>query len=171
MSWIFVDAEIRANAGQYFDRYSGVERVVPAKRVVVVVGCVDSSQILLNSTSRLFLGGLGNASDMLRRYLCEQVRIDVHGFAPQLLGVASRNDDGTSMGRVRRFRCIGAARVAGGPIRPSRCWIAGTACAKPQTCLSLMERPFQQRRRKPDAHDHGVELAGHGQSGRTDPPP
>ncbi len=85
---------------QYFDRYSGAERKVPAKRVVVGAGCVDAARILLNSTSRQFLDGLGNASDTLGRYLCEQVRINVHGFAPQLLGAPSRNDDGISDGHL-----------------------------------------------------------------------
>ncbi|MDE0103076.1 MAG: GMC family oxidoreductase [Bryobacterales bacterium] len=34
------------------------------------------------------------------RYLCEQVRINVHGFAPQLYGAPASNDDGISGGHV-----------------------------------------------------------------------
>ncbi len=97
---IFVDDNGLANAVQYFDRHSGEERVVPAKRVIVGAGCVDSTRILLNSRSRRFSEGIGNASGVLGRYLCEQVRINVQGFAPQLYGAASRNDDGISGGHV-----------------------------------------------------------------------
>jgi len=97
---VFVNEEGRASRVQYFDRHSGEERVVPAKRVIVGAGCVDSTRILLNSTSRHFPDGLGNSSDTLGRYLCEQVRVNVHGFAPQLYGAASRNDDGISGGHV-----------------------------------------------------------------------
>ena len=97
---IFVADSGRANAVQYFDRHSGEERVVPAKRVIVGAGCVDSTRILLNSRSRHFPEGIGNASGVLGRYLCEQVRINVQGFAPQLYGAASRNDDGISGGHI-----------------------------------------------------------------------
>lgn len=97
---IFVDDEGRANAVQYFHRHSGQERIAPAKRVVVGAGCVDSTRILLNSRSRHFRDGLGNASGVLGRYLCEQVRINVQGFAPQLYGTPPRNDDGISGGHV-----------------------------------------------------------------------
>ena len=100
VSRIFVNSEGRASAVQYFDRHSGAERVVPAKRVILGAGCVDSTRILLNSASRLFPDGLGNASGTLGRYLCEQVRINVHGFAPQLLGAPARNDDGISGGHL-----------------------------------------------------------------------
>ncbi len=97
---IFVDEEARASGVQYFDRLTGAETVIPAKRVVLGAGCVDSTRILLNSVSRRFPDGLGNASDALGKYLCEQVRVNVHGFAPQLYGAPSRNDDGISGGHV-----------------------------------------------------------------------
>ncbi len=97
---IFVDDNGLANAVEYFNRHSGEERVAPAKRVIVGAGCVDSTRILLNSRSRHFPEGIGNASGVLGRYLCEQVRINVQGFAPQLYGAASRNDDGISGGHV-----------------------------------------------------------------------
>ena len=97
---IFADGQARANAVRYFDRYAAEERVVPAKRVILGAGCVDLTQILLNSVSRQFPSGLGNASGTLGKYLCEQVRINVHGFAPQLYAAASRNDDGISGGHV-----------------------------------------------------------------------
>ena len=100
VSRIFVDDEGRASAVQYFERTSGEERVVPARRVVLGAGCVDSTRILLNSRSRHFPTGLGDASGTLGRYLCEQVRINVHGFAPQLYGAPASNDDGISGGHL-----------------------------------------------------------------------
>ena len=59
---IFADGQARANAVRYFNRYAAEERVVPAKRVILGAGCVDLTQILLNSVSRQFPSGLGKGA-------------------------------------------------------------------------------------------------------------
>jgi choline dehydrogenase-like flavoprotein len=63
---------------------------------VIVVGasCVDSTRLLLNSKSERHPDGLGNASDVIGRYLCEQIRLNVTGFFPVLVGTPTRNDRG-----------------------------------------------------------------------------
>ena len=89
-----------ANAVRYFERLTGDERVIPAKRVVLAASTVDSTRILLNSKSNTHPNGLGNGSDVIGRYLCEQFRFHILAFAPQLYGRAASNDDGISGGHI-----------------------------------------------------------------------
>ena len=93
---ILVNDEGLASGVQYFDRHTGAERTVPAKRVVVAASCIDSTRILLNSKSRQYPNGIGNASGVIGKYLCDQVRFHVRAFAPELMGRAATNDDGIS---------------------------------------------------------------------------
>jgi choline dehydrogenase-like flavoprotein len=83
-----------ARGVQYFDRQTGAERQALAKVVVVGASCVDSTRILLNSKSSRHPNGLGNGSDVIGRYLCEQIRLNHTGYFPQLEGTPTRNDRG-----------------------------------------------------------------------------
>jgi choline dehydrogenase-like flavoprotein len=83
-----------ARGVQYFDRKSGAEREVLGRVVVLGASCVDSTRILLNSVSPRHPNGIGNGSDVIGRYLCEQVRINVKGFAHALYGTPRQNDLG-----------------------------------------------------------------------------
>jgi choline dehydrogenase-like flavoprotein len=91
---ILVDDRGRARGVQYFDRVTGAERQVLAKVVVVGASCVDSTRILLNSTSDKHPNGIGNSSDAIGRYLCEQIRLNLRGFMPALFGNAFHHDYG-----------------------------------------------------------------------------
>jgi choline dehydrogenase-like flavoprotein len=91
---ILVDDSGLANGVQYFDRYSKEERRIAGKRVVVAASCIDSTRILLNSTSPRYPNGIGNSSDVIGRYLAEQIRFTMRGFAPELMGGKVYNDDG-----------------------------------------------------------------------------
>ena len=91
---ILVDDRGLANGVQYFDRYTKQERRIFGKRVVVAASCVDSTRILLNSSSPRFPNGIGNSSDVVGRYLSEQIRFTMRGFAPELIGGKVYNDDG-----------------------------------------------------------------------------
>ena len=91
---ILVDDRGLANGVQYFDRTTRAEHRVFAKRVVLGASCVDSTRILLNSKSSAYPNGIGNSSDVVGRYLCEQIRCNVTGFVPELLGRPVQNDDG-----------------------------------------------------------------------------
>jgi len=91
---ILVDDRGLASGVQYFDRYTKEEHKIYGKRVVVGASCVDSTRILLNSTSSRYPNGIGNSSDVIGRYLSEQIRITMHGFAPDLMGGKIYNDDG-----------------------------------------------------------------------------
>jgi choline dehydrogenase-like flavoprotein len=91
---VLTDAEGQANGVQYFDRYTKEERRIRARVVVVAASCIDSTRILLNSKSRQHPNGIGNSSDVIGRYLSEQVRLHMYGFVPELLGGPVGNDDG-----------------------------------------------------------------------------
>jgi len=91
---ILTDDSGRASGVQYFDRYTGNERQVNARVVVVGASCMDSTRILLNSKSRTYPTGLGNSSDMLGRNFSEQIMAHVSGFLPELFGQKYTNDDG-----------------------------------------------------------------------------
>jgi choline dehydrogenase-like flavoprotein len=83
-----------ASGVQYFDRNTKGERRILAKRVIVAASCVDSTRILLNSRCPRFPNGIGNSSDVIGRYLSEQIRFTIRGFAPELIGGKVYNDDG-----------------------------------------------------------------------------
>ena len=97
---ILVNDEGLASGVRYFDRRSGNERTVPAKRVVVAASAVDSARLLLNSKSRQYPNGIGNGADVIGRYLVEQIRFRVRAFAPELIGRPASNDDGISGGHI-----------------------------------------------------------------------
>ena len=83
-----------ATGVQYFDRQTGAEHQALGKVVVVGASCVDSTRILLNSKAGRHPNGLGNGSDVIGRYLCEQIRLNVTGYFPSLAGTPTRNDRG-----------------------------------------------------------------------------
>lgn len=91
---ILVDDRGLAKGVQYFDRKTGAEQQVLGRVVVLGASCVDSTRILLNSKSEKYPNGLGNGSDVIGRYLCEQIRLNVKGYLPVLAGAATRNDRG-----------------------------------------------------------------------------
>ncbi|PYQ17116.1 MAG: GMC family oxidoreductase [Acidobacteria bacterium] len=91
---ILVDDHGLARGVQYFHRRTGEEREVHGKVVVLGASCVDSTRILLNSKSERYPNGVGNGSDVIGRYLCEQIRIHVKGFLPELYGMPWQNDRG-----------------------------------------------------------------------------
>jgi len=91
---LLVDDRGLARGVQYFDRKTGEEREILAKVVVVGASCMDSTRILLNSRSERYPNGIGNGSDVIGRYLCEQVRINVKGVLYDLYGTERRYDKG-----------------------------------------------------------------------------
>ncbi len=125
---ILVNDEGLASGVRYFDRRTGDERTVPAKRVIVAASAVDSTRLLLNSKSRQYPNGLGNGSDVIGRYLVEQIRLKVRAFAPQLVGRPTTNDDGISGGHIYipRFEATDEKR---GYLRGFGVPITGVGCA------------------------------------------
>ena len=91
---ILVDDRGRASGVQYFDRNTKEEHTVYGRRIIVGAGCIDSTRILLNSKSTRFPNGIGNSSQVIGRYLSEQVRFHMYAFLPELVGGKVHNDDG-----------------------------------------------------------------------------
>jgi choline dehydrogenase-like flavoprotein len=91
---VLVDANGQAKGVQYFDRVTGLEHQVLAKVVVMGASAVDSTRILLNSKSTAHPNGIGNSSDVIGRYLCEQIRVHVAGYMPSLYGKEIVHDYG-----------------------------------------------------------------------------
>jgi choline dehydrogenase-like flavoprotein len=91
---VLVDGKGRASGVQYFDRITKEERQVRARVVVVAASAIDSTRILLNSKSNAHPNGIGNSSDVIGRYLTEQIRFHMYGFMPELIGGKTQNDDG-----------------------------------------------------------------------------
>ncbi len=77
---VLVDDKGLASGVQYFDRKTKEEHKVKARVVIVGASCVDSTRILLNSKSSAYPNGIGNSSDAIGRYLCEQIRFHIYGF-------------------------------------------------------------------------------------------
>ncbi len=125
---VLVNDEGLASGVRYFDRRTGRERTVPAKRVIVAASAVDSTRLLLNSKSRQHPNGIGNGSDVIGRYLVEQVRVQVQAFAPELIGAAASNDDGISGGHIYipRFEHTDGGR---GYLRGFGIPVTGVGCA------------------------------------------
>ena len=109
---ILVDGEGKAAGVQYFDRHSKRESQVRGKVIVLAASCVDSTRILLNSKSSLYPNGIGNSSGVIGKYLCDQVRLTVRAFLPELYGRAAGNDDGIGGEHIYmpRFNHRGAKR-------------------------------------------------------------
>jgi choline dehydrogenase-like flavoprotein len=91
---VLVDDKGRANGVQYFDRNTKEEHKISARVVVVAASTIDSTRILLNSNSSAYPNGIGNSSDVIGRYLTEQIRFHMYGFLPELMGGKTQNDDG-----------------------------------------------------------------------------
>ena len=102
----------KATGVQYFDRFTKTERQVRARTVVVAASCIDSTRILLNSKSERHPNGIGNGSDVIGRYLCEQIRFHVYGFLPALYNTPTLDDDGIGGEHIYmpRFNFAGAKR-------------------------------------------------------------
>ena len=91
---ILVDDKGLAEGVQYFDRKTGAEHRVLGK--VVVIGASASTRPASCSTRSptQYPNGIGNGSDVIGRYLCEQIRVHVRGFLPRSSGTPTRNDRG-----------------------------------------------------------------------------
>jgi len=96
---ILVNDRGLASGVQYFDRRTKEERRVRARVVVLGASCVDSTRILLNSTSSRYPNGIGNSSDVIGRRISggqlasSQVRVRAPRGAPAAMStIATPNN-------------------------------------------------------------------------------
>ena len=91
---ILVDSEGRARGVAYVDRQTRQEQEVYGKAVIVAASCVNTAQIMLNSRSRHWPGGIANSSGQLGKNLCDHMYgTTAYGYLPQLLGQPSFPDN------------------------------------------------------------------------------
>jgi choline dehydrogenase-like flavoprotein len=98
------------NGVSFVDRVSKREMHVPARVLMVGASTLESTRLLLNSTSRQYPNGLGNSSGVLGRYLFDQfyVKNCVQAVVPEARGgKAARNLMGGG-GYIPRFRNLKA---------------------------------------------------------------
>ncbi|MFZ4984511.1 MAG: GMC family oxidoreductase [Blastocatellia bacterium] len=88
------------------DRLTRQELEFSGKVVIVAASTLESTRILLNSTSDAHPRGLGNSSGVLGRYLVDHFGgTGASGYLPMLAGRDTVNEDGKSSGIfVPRFR-------------------------------------------------------------------
>lgn len=78
--------EGRVKSIHYWDVQDHTYREVRAKAFVLAAGCIESTQILLNSR-------IANSSGLVGRHLAEHIYGSVDGYLPQLMGRSIVNED------------------------------------------------------------------------------
>jgi choline dehydrogenase-like flavoprotein len=85
VSGVVMDREGRASGVHYFERSSRQHREVSARVVVLSASALESTRILLNSTSPRFPKGVGNSQGVLGHYLMDHFTVEgAGGFLPSL---------------------------------------------------------------------------------------
>ncbi|MEO7144841.1 MAG: GMC family oxidoreductase [Bryobacteraceae bacterium] len=98
------------NGVNFVDRVSKRDYRLPARVLIVGASCLESTRLLLNSTSRPYPSGLGNSSGVLGRYLFDQIYVKncIQCVVPEARGgKATRHLIGGG-GYVPRFRNLKA---------------------------------------------------------------
>jgi choline dehydrogenase-like flavoprotein len=82
-----------------------------ARVVILAASTLESTRLLLNSTSRLYPNGLANSSGVVGHYFCEHIMGPrASGFLPMLRGQEPTLDDGRPQSTyLVRFRNVDAA--------------------------------------------------------------
>jgi choline dehydrogenase-like flavoprotein len=81
-----LDDEGRVRSAHYWDVHDRTYREVRARAFVLAAGCIESTQILLNSK-------IANSSGLLGRHLAEHIYGSVDGYLPQLMDRPVVNED------------------------------------------------------------------------------
>jgi choline dehydrogenase-like flavoprotein len=107
---VLVGPEGRARGVGFFDRKTKSYEEAQARVVVLAASTLESTRILLNSTSRLHPGGLANSSGVLGHHLTDHFTAgSIVAVLPELRGGEILNDDGKSNGSyIPRFRNLDA---------------------------------------------------------------
>jgi glucoside 3-dehydrogenase (cytochrome c) catalytic subunit len=98
VSHVLVNAEGKAEGVYYIERTTRAHREARGKIVVLAASALESTRILLNSSSPRFPGGLGNSSGQLGHYLMDHFTLEgAGGFLPQFKS-SRREPRGTPCG-------------------------------------------------------------------------
>jgi len=98
VSHVLVNAEGKAEGVYYIERTTRAHREARGKIVVLAASALESTRILLNSSSSRFPNGLGNSSGQLGHYLMDHFTLEgAGGFLPQFKS-SRREPRGTPCG-------------------------------------------------------------------------
>jgi choline dehydrogenase-like flavoprotein len=91
---VLTDNEGKATGVSYVNIQDKNEYQVKAKTVVLAAGACESARLLLNSKSKRYPNGLGNASGLVGKYLHDSTGSSAFGVLPQLADRKRYNEDG-----------------------------------------------------------------------------
>jgi len=93
----------RPEAVAYIDKATGRQESLRARSVVLAAGCLESTKLLLHSTTERYPAGLGNASGTLGRYFTDHTQAGVWLRVPDTVDVSVVYGD-----RIRRAEAFGS---------------------------------------------------------------
>ncbi|HLN03414.1 MAG TPA: GMC family oxidoreductase [Bryobacteraceae bacterium] len=100
VSHLLMNAEGKADGVAYIDRSMHVAREARGKIVVLAASALESTRILLNSRSRNFPNGVGNAHGVLGHYLMDHTTLENGGGTMPALQSAMREPVGRPCGYI-----------------------------------------------------------------------
>ena len=111
VSHVTLNSEAKAGGVHYVDRNTHAHREVRARAVVLAAGALESTRILLNSTSTRFPNGAGNSQGVLGHYLMDHFTLEGTGGILGSLQSAKREPTGNPCG----FLIPKVVNTRGGP--------------------------------------------------------
>jgi len=112
VSHVVINAEGKAAGVHYVDGAAHKHAEARARVVILAASALESTRILLNSTSRGFPNGLGNSSGVLGRYLMDHFTLEGAGGIMPALTSSKRQPTGNPCG----FLIPKVLNTAGGPV-------------------------------------------------------
>lgn len=111
VSHVMVDNDGLAGGVHYIDRVTREHREARAKIVVLAASTLESTRILLNSTTRRYPNGLGNSTGVLGHYLMDHFTIEGAGGIMPSLKSSVREPVGTPCGfLIPKYANVGSNR-------------------------------------------------------------
>ncbi|MGA8184199.1 MAG: GMC family oxidoreductase [Terriglobia bacterium] len=111
VSHVMVDNEGRASGVHYIDRTTHEHREARAKIVVLAASALESTRILLNSTTRRYPNGLGNSNGVLGHYLMDHFTLQGAGGTMAGLQSSVREPTGNPAGfLIAKYANVGSNR-------------------------------------------------------------
>jgi len=84
----------RPEAVTYLNRATGQQESLRVRSVVLAAGCLESTKLLLHSTSERYPAGLGNTSGTLGRYLTDHTQAGLFLRVPETVDARDLDRDG-----------------------------------------------------------------------------
>jgi len=111
VSHLIVDNEGRASGVHYIHRTTHQHREARAKIVVLAASTLESTRILLNSTTRRYPNGLGNSTGVLGHYLMDHFTLEGAGGVMAGLKSSVREPTGNPCGfLIPKYANVGSNR-------------------------------------------------------------